>query len=156
MNFQYLDLDVRHFISELFIFIIIIRLLERFVPIFYLTCKNFLCIVKHLYTLYNITKNFVDFQFFFQKSNFVRSKFFKIRSSINFPVGHMKYQKIWARSVQPFCRLLDTNRQAKYMYIDDEYLNLSLTCQTAFPTVLIFENLIVYPTAKHIHILKGL
>ena len=56
-----------------------------------------------------------------KKSNFVRDKFLKIRSSINLPMGsHEVPKKIWARSVQAFWRLLDTNkqtdRQAKYIF----------------------------------------
>ena len=54
------------------------------------------------------------------KSNFVRGKFLKIRISINLLLDHVRsHKKIWARSVQPFWRLLDTNKQtdiqAKYL-----------------------------------------
>ena len=31
-------------------------------------------------------------------------------------------QKNWAKSVEPFWRLLDTNRQAKYIYTEDRYV----------------------------------
>ena len=59
------------------------------------------------------------------KSNFVRGKFLKIRLSRNLPRGHARsHKKNWARLVQLFWRLLDTNkqththpRQEKYIYL---------------------------------------
>jgi len=58
----------------------------------------------------------------FPKLNFVRGKFLKIWLSINRTLGSRKApHKIWSQSVQPFWRLLDTNkqtdRQAKYIIV---------------------------------------
>ena len=55
--------------------------------------------------------NYVDF-FNFQKSDFEEGKLSKILSFINLPYTlRGDTHEIWARSVQPFWRLLDTNIQ---------------------------------------------
>ena len=68
----------------------------RFVLIFHFNCEHvlFVYIVKQTHTKFLgfYTKNFVDFQNF-QKSNFVRSKSLKVRSSINLPRGHARSHK---------------------------------------------------------------
>ena len=59
----------------------------------------------------------------FSKSNFVSGKFFLIRSSTNLPWGSCEVpQNFLARSVQPFWRLSDTNRQTSKVYIQMWYL----------------------------------
>jgi len=80
------------------------------VPIFYFNFENvlFVYIVKQIFADF-IKKKFVDFQYF-QKYNFVKGKFLKIRSSI-IP------QKIRARLVQLFLCLFDTNGQTSKSYL---------------------------------------
>ena len=56
-----------------------------------------------------------------QKLKTIKHKFLKFASFIIIPWGHTEVpHKIWTRSVQPFCRLLDTNKQtdthAKFVY----------------------------------------
>ena len=64
---------------------------------------------------HGIKKNFVDFQNF-QESNFVKGKFLKIRSSLNFPAG-VTWGPTKVLSPIRFSRLLKTNdSQSKYIY----------------------------------------
>ena len=55
----------------------------------------------------------------FEKWKFIKSFFLKFGSSINLPRVMSVASKFWTQSVQPFCHLLDTNkqtpRQAKYI-----------------------------------------
>jgi len=55
----------------------------------------------------------------FEKWKFIKSYFLKFGSSINLPRVMSVASKFWTQSVQPFCHLLDTNkqtpRQAKYI-----------------------------------------
>ena len=78
------------------------RLLGRFVFIFYFNCEHFVFvwIVKH--NKRNVGVFFKSWIFkIFPKSNFVSGKLLKIQGP----------KKNWAQSVQPFWRLLDTNKQ---------------------------------------------
>ena len=69
-------------------------------------------------TMFSFNKKFRGFFKIFKKK-------FDGGKSINLPWGHMRSHKNWARSVQSFWRLLDTNgqkdkrtpRQAKYIYM---------------------------------------
>ena len=107
------------------------RLLELFAPIFYFICKHFLFkyIVKqnkkNKFADFK-NKNFVDFQNF-QKPNFVRGIPFEDTIAHEPSLGSREVSpKSWARSIQPFWRSLDTNkqtnlnkptpRQAKFIY----------------------------------------
>ena len=62
------------------------RLLGRFAPIYHFHCKHV------LFVYIEKKKKFADFQNY-QKSNFDGGKFLKIRSSINFPWGHVMSHK---------------------------------------------------------------
>ena len=83
------------------------RLLGRFAPIFMLNCEHvlFVYILKQRWKNFADLKKIADFQTF-------KTQIFKI-SIIHKPsLGSLDVpQKIWARSGQPFWRLLDTNRQ---------------------------------------------
>ena len=59
----------------------------------------------------------------FRKSNFVRGKLLKIRSSINLPWGQTKFHKKFGPD--RFSRLLDTNKQTNKLnlYIDKRRVN---------------------------------
>ena len=94
------------------------RLLGRFAPIFYLNCKH----VIFAYILKQGGKKFCGFlkknSWIFKNLNFsTKLKTFKTYFKKNFIIHKPSLwsrdlpQKIWARSVQPFRRLLDTNRQ---------------------------------------------
>ena len=91
--------------------------LGRFVPIFYFNFENvlFVYIVEQIFADFIKKKNLWIFNF--QKYNFVKGKFLKIRSSI-FP------QKYRARLVQLVLCLFDTNGQTdkhqdkQIIYID--------------------------------------
>ena len=85
-----------------------IRLSGRFAPIFYFNCEHvfFVYIVKQ-------NKKYVDFSNF-QKSNFVRGKFLKIRLCINLPWGNNARkvpQKIGPDRFSCFDVYLDSNGQ---------------------------------------------
>ncbi len=87
-------------------------------PIFYFNCEHvlFVCIVQQ-----NQKQTFVDFQNL-QKSNFVRSKFSEIRTSIDLPWGHSRSHKnIWARSVQLFRRLLNISFSKVFISVKQDY-----------------------------------
>ena len=99
-----------------------IRVLGRFAPIFYFNCEHFLFmyIVKQKQT----NK--------FYKNNRVFSKFSEIKicyslifenlSSINLPWGHARtHKKIGPDQFSRFSVYwIQTNRQAKYRYIDND------------------------------------
>ena len=90
-----------------------------------------------IFSLYSVIKKtlkkFADFTLFvcafskvYKNKNRFKHKFFLFRTFIFLPAGVTQgsTKKIWARSVQPFWRLLDTNkqtnrqtnRQAKFIY----------------------------------------
>ena len=95
----------------------------RFVPIFYFNCEHvlFVYIGKQKFRGFS-KKNRGSLKF--SKSNFVRSKFLKIRSSINLYWGHARsYKKCMPDrfSWQLFWRFLDTNKQT-----DKQSINIPL------------------------------
>ena len=79
------------------------RSLGRFAPIFYFNCERFLFVY--------IVK---------QKSNFVRGKYLKIRSSINLSWGHVRsHEKFGPNRFTRFdVYCIQTPRQAKYIYMN--------------------------------------
>ena len=80
-----------------------IRLSGCLAPIFYLNCLPFGGFYK---------KNFVDLQISMKIEFFVGNNLLKFWLSIKPSLGLCEVpQKIWARSVQPFWRLFDTNKQ---------------------------------------------
>ena len=106
------------------------RLLGRCAPIFYFNCDNvlFVYIVKQNKKKSRISsKHFMDFQNFnsLMKLKFWWRQIFEILIIHKPSLGLRNVpHKIWAWSVQPFWRLLDTNRQtpkhprrqAKFIY----------------------------------------
>ena len=78
-------------------------------------CLN--CKTKTNKKFADIKKKFVDFQNF-QKSNFVRGKYLKIRSLINLSLGHASFhEKFGPNRFSCFdVYWIQTDRQAKYKY----------------------------------------
>ena len=92
-------------------------LLGRFAPIFYFSCEHvlFVYIVKQkkiirgflqkISWIFKILKNLMTIKFWWRQIFEILIIHKPSLGSLDVP------QKIWARSVQPFWRLLDTNRQ---------------------------------------------
>ena len=107
--------------SDFYLYLFV-KMLEKslelgFALIFYFICKHFHfeCIVKEKEKIRSFYKNFGDFLKFF-KSNFVRSKFFKLRSSITLLWGHARSHTKFGPdrlSRFEFWRLLDTKKNTK-------------------------------------------
>ena len=103
----------------------ITRLLGRFAPIFYLNCEH----VLFVNILNKEEKIFADLKkkFFFTKLKTFKTHLFIFIIHKPFLWSREVPQKIWARSVQPFWRLLDTNRQTDKqtdkpnLYIDSPF-----------------------------------
>ena len=102
-------------------------LLGCFKPIFYFNCEQILLvyIVTKKQTKIRVfyKENFVDFHYF-QKLNFVKGNFLKIRSFINVPWGHRMSQTKFGPD--RFSRFdgywIQTNRKAKYIYRNKYWL----------------------------------
>ncbi len=121
------------------------RLLGRFAPIFYFHSELTLIV-----TLKNKEKKFLgfykkDFKYFYKtKKKLLNTNFFNFYHSWTFPgVTQDPPQKIWARSVQPYWRFLETNKQTNIttdkpkLYIDNKLdKHKMITIITAITTII--------------------
>ena len=130
--YRAVDIEIHGWISPLFQFNIT-RLLGRFAPIFYFNCEHvlFVYIVKQNKKSSRIlTKKKWIFKIFkkLMKIEFWWRQIIEILIIHKPSLGPREVpHKIWAWSVQPFWRLLDTNRQTDKLnlYID---INLYILC----------------------------
>ena len=97
------------------------RLLGRFAPIFYFNCEHWKTKKKNFADIINKNRVLSRFKKKLQKIKNFKTQIFKILIIHKPSLGSREFsQKIWARSVQPFWRLLDTNKQTDKpnLYID--------------------------------------
>ena len=88
------------------------RLLGRFAPIFYFNCEHWKTKKKNFADFINKNRVLSRFKKKLQKIKNFKTQIFEILIIHKPSLGSREIpHKIWAQSVQPFWRLLDTNKQ---------------------------------------------